>query len=319
MKKILLVLLLCMCFVLTGCTSLGGVGLKQCSDGTVVEYFFIPFNATEMVAYANIKESEILEMRANIRTDCDNLMTEYINSYKSRIDASEDYTEEQKEILKNGVLFDSNFNKKDQYLYGFESSNYIIYEIYFANKLCYFEFKGANPELEEPKETIIESNFFTTTTKIVKDPIFDNTVVSTITLGTYFTKACEQQIINVVGQLRWNYAKQILNFTLCSELYAYCYVVPTARLHSNADEVVLLDGYYYHIWQVPANNLTLPDGERVLFEYWTTTANKHIWYILALIISGAIIAGVIIYSKYKEKKEIKEIAKIIETDNVTKD
>lgn len=305
-----------MCFVLTGCNSLGGVGLQQYSDGTVVEYFFIPFAAEEMVSAAGISGSEILEMRSNIRTACDNLMNSYIDEYKARIDASEDYTTEEKELLKEkGVLFDSNFNNKTEYMHGFESSKYIIYELFFANKLCYLEFKGANPELEEQKETITESNFFTTTTKTIKDPIFDNTVISTITLGTYFTKACEQQIVDVIGLPRWNYTKQIINFDACSELFAYCYVVPTGRLHSNADEVTYLDGYYYHIWQVPAENLNLPDGERVVFEYWTVTANRHVWYILALIITGIIIAGVIIYAKNKEKKELQEIAKIIESDD----
>lgn len=313
MKKILLVLLLCVCFIFTGCTSLGGVGLKQNSDGTIVEYFFIPFNSQEMVTYTDITTAEILQIRTNIRVACDNLMKSYIDEYKARIDASEDYTDEQKEILKeHGVLFDSNFNNKTEYLHGFESSNYIIYELFFANKLCYLEFKGANPELQEQKETVTESNFFTTTTKTIKDPIFDNTVISTITLGKYFTEACKEQMINVIGQARWNINKQILKFDECSELYAYCYVVPTARLHSNADEVVCLEGYYYHIWQVPANNLSLPDGERVVFEYWTTIANKHVWYILALIIAGAIIAGTIIYAKQKEKKEVEELTQILD-------
>ena len=316
MKKILLVLLLSVCFVLTGCTSLGGVGLQQYSDGTIVEYYFIPFDAQEMRLYAGISDEQIIQIRKNIRSTCDALMTEYINNYKTRIDTSEDYTDEQKEILKEkGVLFDSNFNNKTEYLHGFESSKYIIYELFFANKLCYLEFKGANPEWEEQKETITESNFFTTTTKTIKDPVFDNTVVSTITLGTYFKKACEQQIVDVIGLLKWNYAKQILNYDMCSDLFVYCYVVPTGRLHSNADEVVYSDGYYYHLWQVPANNINLPDGERVVFEYWTVTANKYVWYILALIITGVIIAGVAIYAKHKEKKEIKEITKIVELDN----
>lgn len=316
MKKILLVLLLCICFVLTGCTSLGGVGLQQYSDGTVVEYYFIPFDAQEMQTYANISQLEIQQMRTNIRLACDNLMKSYINEYKARIDASEDYTDEQKEILKeNGVLFDSNFNNKTEYIHGFESSKYIIYELFFANKLCYLEFKGANPEWEEQKQTITESNFFTTITKTIKDPIFDNIWQGSITLGKAFKAECEKQIVDVIGLLKWNYAKQVLNFDACSELFAYCYVVPTGRLHSNADEVVFLDGYYYHIWQVPANNLNLPEGERVVFEYWTISANRHVWYILALIITGIIIAGVIIYAKQKEKKEINEIAKIIEIDD----
>lgn len=316
MKKILLILLLCMCFVFTGCTNLGGIGLAQYPDGTVVEYFFIPFDAQEIALKTDISDAEILEIRANIRTACDDLMTEYINNYKQRIDANEDYTPEEKEILKkNGVMFDSNFNNKSEYMHGFESSKYVIYELFFANKLCYLEFKGANPDLEETKQTVTETNFFTTTTKTIKDPIFDNTVISTITLGTYFTKACEKQIVEVIGLPRWVVNKQILNFDACSELFAYCYVVPTARLHSNADEVVYLDGYYYHIWQIPANNLALPDGERVVFEYWTTTANRHVWYILGLILTGLVIGGVVIYAKYKEKKQVKEIANIIETDD----
>lgn len=312
MKKIFAILLLCMCFLLTGCNSLGGAGLVQYSDGTIVEYFFIPFNAEEMVTRTDIALPEILQLRTNIRTACDSLMTEYINNFKVRINASEKYSDEEKEVMtEKGVLFDSNFNNKSEYLHGFESKNYIIYELFFANKTCYLEFKGANPEYEEQKQTITESNFFTTTTKTIKDPIFDNTIVATITLGTYFTKACEQQVIEVIGQERWNIDKQILNFDDCSELFAYCYVVPTARVHSNADEVVYIDGYYYHVWQVPADNASLTGEDRVVFEYWTITANKHIWYILGVIIAGIIVAGTIIYAKHKDKKELDEITKII--------
>lgn len=312
MKKIFAILLLCMCFLLTGCNSLGGAGLAQYSDGTIVEYFFIPFNAEEMVTYTDITLSEIFLMRTNIRSACDSLMTEYINNFKDRIMASEKYSDEEKQILtEKGVTFDSNFNNKSEYLHGFESKYYVIYELFFANKTCYLEFKGANPEYEEQKQVVTESNFFTTTTKTIKDPIFDNTIVETITLGTYFTKACEQQVIEVIGQERWNIDKQILNFDACSELFAYCYVVPTARVHSNADEIAYIDGYYYHVWQVPADNVNLTGEDRVIFEYWTITANKHIWYILGVAIAGIIVAGTIIYAKHKDKKELDEITKII--------
>ena len=85
MKKILLLLLLCVCFVFTGCNNLGGVGLHQYSDGTVVEYYFIPFDAQEMVTYANISQLEIIQMRTNM---CDPICTEvmlvyYINKQNS--------------------------------------------------------------------------------------------------------------------------------------------------------------------------------------------------------------------------------------------
>ncbi|MBQ7884875.1 MAG: hypothetical protein IJ318_02120 [Clostridia bacterium] len=318
MKKILLVLLLCSCFLFAGCNSIGGTGLVQYSDGTITEYYFVPFNAEQIYTQTGggITLAELILIRQNIRTSCDALMTNYINEYKSRIQASEDYTEEQKEVLiEHGVMFDSNFNNKTEIMFGLESKNYVIYELFFANKLCYLEFKGANPELEEQKQTITESNLFTTTTKTIKDPMLDNVVVSTITLGKYFTQACEQQMINVIGQSRWDYNKQLLNFEQCANTFAYCYVVPTGRLHSNADSIVCIDGQYYHIWNIPANNLTLDEEQKVTFEYWTVTANKYIWYILALIISGGIIGGVIVYAKLKQRREINQLVDIINEKN----
>lgn len=313
MKKIFVVLLLCMCFLLTGCSGIGGTGLVQYPDGTITEYYFIPFDAEQILTYSDITTLEIIQIKQNVRLSCDSLMTSYVNAYKERIRQSEDYTEEQKEVLiEHGVMFDSNFNNKTEIMFGLESQKYIIYELFFANKLCYLEFKGANPKLEEQKETVVESNLFTTTTKTIKDPMLDNIVISTITLGRYFTEACEQQMVQVIGQARWAVNKELLNFDECAESFVYCYVVPTGRLHSNAHQVVYYDNLYYHMWEVPANNANLPEDEQVKFEYWTVVANKWVWYVLALIVSGVIITAVIICQKNKEKRELNQIVDFME-------
>jgi hypothetical protein len=313
MKKIFVLLLVCVCFLFTGCNIIGGTGFVQHSDGSITEYYFVPFNAEEIVYSTDITLVEIVEIRQNIRIFCDALMNEYIEAYKQRIEASEDYTDEQKEaLIEHGVSFDSNFNNKNEYFFGLESKKYVMYELFFANKLCYLEFKGANPSLEEQKEVVVESNLFTTTTKTIKDPMLDNIATASITLGRQFTQLCEQQMIQVIGQSRWAYNKLILNFDYCSSTFVYFYIVPTGRVHSNAKEIVCYDSMYYHLWNIPVNNASLDESEQIKFEYWTVTANKWVWYALALIVSGVIIAGVIFTAKAKEKKEVNQMAKILD-------
>ncbi|MBE7074749.1 MAG: hypothetical protein E7376_02065 [Clostridiales bacterium] len=327
MKKFLVFLLLCVCFIFAGCTDVATVGLVQNADGSVVEFYYIPYAETELVeAGITWEESETIKLTA--KSTLNDLFANYINAYKARVIASEDYTDEQKQILLDGVNYDSSFNyaQSTQITIGPNGQvttrnviSYIQYELYFSNKTCYLEFKNANEILKEEKEIVEENHFFTTISKVIKDPVFDNMVNESLTLGTTMANRFQDTIVSVLAgqnataqdienaQARWDSVKLAVGYDNSKETFTYTYIVPTARLHSNADAIIHQDGYYYHIWEISANNSNLPDGERVQFEYWTISANRWVWYITALVGAAIIILITWLVAKKQEKQEINNL------------
>ena len=335
MKKCLLILLLAVCFIFTGCSNNGTIGFVQNADGTLIEYYVIPYAENELIS-AGLTKEESVAIKAKAKLMLDQTFTKYIDDYKARIEASTDYTDAEKEILKKAVRFDNSFNNKTEQNFEIDlggnitatdAITYIRYELYFANKTSYIEFKNANEALKEEKQTIVEKSLFTTTTKVVKDPLFDKMQEESITLGKKVMGITESTVLSVlagedpdetaisIAQNRWSAMKLAVGYEAMSEYFTYCYVVPTARLKSNAQKVVMQDGYYYHMWKVKSTNSSLPEDEQITFEYWTVTANKAVWYGLSVL--GAVIVIIISYfvGKKKEKQEeLKEIANLKNDD-----
>lgn len=313
MKKFLVAVLILTCFIFAGCSSVGTVGLIQSSDGSVIEFYRIPYAETELLN-AGITEVENENIKKTAKQKLDEYFLSLIQSYKEKIDANETYTDEQKQDLKKGVRFISNINNSQSE--NPEKLEYIQYEVYFDNSTCYLQFKDANELLKEPKEVVVEKTLFTTTTKVVKHPVFDNIVQESVTLGNHVVETIENVVIDVlsgvnatptqrtIAENRWNYIKILLNYNTTANSFSYCYVVPSARFHSNANKVIAQNGYYYHFWDVDSNNTNLSENKKVHIEYWTTTANKPIWYAVAVL--GGIITIAITYVVYKKNKRKEE-------------
>lgn len=334
-KKILVVLLLMVCLLFAGCDSVGTVGLVQNADGTVTEFYIIPYAEQEMINFGLTAE-ESKTIKAKAKTALDSAIEGYIDAYKARIDANENYTNAEKEYLKGGVTTSNSFINKTEQNFTFDLGTgtatpndyitYIRYELYFKDSTCYKEFKNANDVINEDKEIITERHLFTTTTKVVKDPLFDKMRDETLTLSNYMVGVIRDTVIDVLAgenptedklqqaQERWNTIKLGVDFEGKSSSFIYWYVVPTARLKSNAQTVKYQDGYYWHGWQISSNNSSMT-GDNIKFEYWTTTANKAVWYGFAVI--GAIVIMLITFIKAKkqEKKEIDSVIDITDTTN----
>lgn len=326
MKKYIVILLLVVCFIFAGCADCGTVQLTQYPDGKIAEYYYIPYAETEL-KQAGITDEESLLIKQKAQDELNTLFLSYIDSYRARIDQSQDYTEDEKLILKDSIKFDNSFINKTEQFYEVSTTGikevikYIRYTIYFNNSTSYLEFKNANQLLKEPKTILEEKNLFTTTTKVVKDPVFDNIATESITLGKYAINKIEETILNVlsgdgstenrtIAQERWNAIKLAVNYKDCSEKFIYRYAVPTARLHSNANQVTkefskTAQTYMYcHSWEIQINNAEKPIEQQVNFEYWTTTANKAVWY--GFIFAGALITMGIIYFVSKRKDKVIE-------------
>lgn len=299
MKKILVILLLCCCFVLAGC-DYGGVALVRNSNGTISEYYFIPYDELaleEAGVSINISRGEILP---RIKQECNLFFANMLNVYQSRIGANQNYTLQERAKLVAGVTIQSNL-PANLYLVN-EYYTQIRYEISFANSLCYAEFKNINQSIKEEREVVKINNFFTTTTKVVKDPIFDKMASASITTGQRCLEITNEIMEQELGANFWQEIKQEINYQKYASQFEYTYVVPTARVHTNANSVQKSsEGYYYHTWQIDLNNTEFEQPIKI--EYWTVKANRPAWYVLALLVAGGIITTTLIISKKQETRE----------------
>lgn len=306
MKKIILCLLLLLAPIfISGCSESAGVGLIKNADGTIVEYYYIPFYEEDMIATGLVTKNQTEQIKANIKVAMNNQFNEYLNKYKQKINSSTDYTETEKEKLLTSITISENIVVGiPPYLQSQNAKN-IIYRLNFENTTSYLEFKNANEIIAEPKEVITINNFFTITTKVVKDPLFDNLVNGSLTLAQRCVELAEEQMQNVIGENKWNELKEEINFTTRSQTFDYVYIVPSARYHSNANSIIEQDGYYYHTWTFNINNNKLQSPLDI--QYWTTQANRPVWYFTIIGISAIVVVGVYIAGKRKESKNNKKL------------
>ena len=301
MKKILIILLVCLCFLASGC-SYGGAGLVMNSNGSVVEYYYVPFPEKELLengATVDQLNKVLINLKNYLEIDTqldpsDGLFAQLINSYQSKIAQSDKYTLEQKTALVSGVTYKMTLvdNNDDNYQDG------IRFLFNFANSTCYAEFKNINNYISEEKTVEKINNFFTTTTKVVKDPIFDKITSSALTIGTTCLNLVDQQMTKVFGLAGWEIMKYNLNYNKYSSMFEYTYTVPTTRIHTNADSISKdSNGYYYHTWKVNLNNLDETGNSKIQIEYWTITANKWVWYVGSLVVAGLIITACLFTKK----------------------
>lgn len=300
-KKIMIFLLFCFCFLITGCSKYPAVGLVNNSDGTILEYYYIPFPESKMqdiLAPENTKK--IIEAKNEIKKTFDKIFQDCINLYVSDVNSSTEINIKEKEAMINGVSYESNLTEADNFI-NFEVEN-IQYTLTFKNSICYNSFKKSNNGIKEKVDVVTEKSLFTTTKKVIKRPIFDNSTNYGIPLGKKCLDVANEIMQSTLGLENWNLIKKELNYENVTKNFNYIYVVPTARLRSNADEVVKQGNYYYHIWKISTNNLDETNNSITKIEYWTTSANRVVWYLIALSVSFITITIIYIVGKLKEKK-----------------
>ena len=301
LKKTILILMICLgVFLFAGCSNSGTLYTIMNADGTIVENYEIPFAEQELINLG-VTQNEILEIKINTKTLIDANFNAFLNAYYNRINQSE-YSQEEKKQYLEGITFKSNLSSA---IYSSQKLEFITYSISYENIDCYNEFKNANSKLKEDKEIIIINNVFTTTKKIVKDPVFDKAISETITLGQNCVNIASQVMQDVLGNSRWQVIKNSIGFDTYGEVFNYCYVVPTARIHSNADQVLKDQGNYCHFWEINTNN-SLQESP-IKIETWTIVANKYVWYITAIVGSVILMLSVYLKAIKQEKEKINKI------------
>lgn len=305
MKKIILILLVCFCFMFAGCSSYAGMTLVVNSNGEISEKYFIPFPRETIISLTGdnlLAQQKMQTLISNIQNDINNeVFSPLLSRYRQRINASTKYSDEKKNELISGVSVKNNFPSANVIIVGDITS--IEYQIDFASSECYNAFKDTTELIKENKQVQEIVSLFTTTTKVTKDPLFDKIVEDTTTIGNNMINIAQQEMIDIYGEYVWNELKQALSFDEYSQFFTFTYVVPTSRLHSNADKVTERNGYYQHQWKVPANNLD-ENGESVIkFEYWQITPNRWVWYVVSLAGAVAVVLGTFMVYKSRQKLE----------------
>lgn len=292
--------------VFTGCSSYGGASLIYNSDGTMAEAYYIPFPQEEMIRLLGnnfVASSEVSAILSKAKKTCDQNFQSIISEYQTKVQNSTEYTDKEKQSLIYGVYYKSNLPEDGVIVIGRYTK--IVYELRFSNSTCYKVFKNIS-NLDESTEVEYENNFFVTTKKVTKSPLFDLMVSQSLTIGQNMLNEVDKVATSVLGEVRWSALKEALNYATYASSFEYKMVVPTARIKTNADSVTEKDGYYYHVWNIPVENKNA-DGESVVkIEYWTTTANKWVWYVFTATLGLMVSVGVIVYSNIKNKSLKKE-------------
>ena len=274
------------------------------------EYYYVPFPEKELLqnginsfqlqqVLSNTKE--YLEYDSKVDPG-DGLFAHLINEYQQKIGESTKYTTQQKAALISGVTYKMTLVDND----GDNLKDGIKFQFDFKNSTCYAEFKGINDYTAEDKVVETIDTIFTTTTKIVKDPIFDKITSNSITIGMACLDLVDKQMEDVFGFAGWEDLKYRLDYNKYSSQFDYTLIVPTSRIHTNAPSIEKdSSGTYYHTWTVNLNNVDENGNSKIQIEYWTTKANKWVWYVFSGVVAAAIITTTFIIGNKNEKQKEK--------------
>ncbi|MDD4816147.1 MAG: hypothetical protein PHQ62_03325 [Clostridia bacterium] len=106
-----------------------------------------------------------------------------------------------------------------------------------------------------------------------------------------------QKLVNILTN---EFGEPAVNALNSPECY-YCYATNIGRVHSNATQILNVNGDFYHIWQFD----NLNSNEIIIY---TTHPNKTIWYLFALLATAVFACGILLTKKKKtNKKDTKKI------------
>ena len=300
MKKILTILI-CFCmFLLCGCSVPTQYTVEQNESGEVTQSIYVPFSVDELVSYG-IDSETAMEIAYDVKNRLD---TKFLNRYTNfitKLEIDDGLTEIEKQVLKAYCPSKSDMEGKGA-LFVTSATAGITYEFKFKNVLAYFYFNTTykyNELLEKlnKDDTKIVHNFLTTDKVSTGETIYSNEYEGYATLAQYINSIAKQILQDKIGS----------NTTLTDEQknkiydevppkdFLYRYGTPYKRLHSNADQIRLVNGIYYHEWTVDLDN---PTRE---ISTWRTSANQNVWYALALGASFVLIA-ILMFVFRKDKK-----------------
>jgi len=267
MKKFFcLSLVLTMLFPLFGFINID-YGTETCKTGGILEFASIKFKETTAETLGETSEnfnSVLNEVRNSLENTLATQLAEKINS-DTELDA----------------------DKKENYLRNIIVSvrvteNNVLVQINYATVEMWQFFSG--------KETTLEYKHSFLTYEAI------NTLkprTSSFQFGGVETTTPEF-LYDYIGNVLLNQFEAQDSEILQNPKYTYSYITNKRRIHSNADEKIFHDGYWYHTWSIE----NIDDS---YIKLYTTHANNVVWYLISLGLTTIFMATIWLVSRYKFK------------------
>lgn len=254
MKKFSIILvLICAICLLGGCADID-FQLIINANGVITERLYLPLNQQYFLE-AGATNMQISELRVAVLNLAREECSSRIQAFEEKVDADDEITPENKEILKSSI------SAKQQY-----NDEYILIDFNFLNtnvRNYYY-----NVDSQATSNTEVQNGFLTTKTITTSKTKFASTVSGT-PITEYYAEQFETLVLTIMPGV-YN--------SLPEPSFTYTYVTSSSRLRSDADDIQIQNGYYLHIWNLEG------ETEKEISLYYTR-ARTEIWYALILGIS----------------------------------
>lgn len=266
-SKILIILILFVCLIFTGCAEINFTTYHN-EDGSIVERVSITIDEKELASYGYNVVLEEEKILIDINQRLKNLVQNYKNYLENKFIA-EEISAEQYEVLIIGVTPKNN---------GWTNAT-LIAELIYNSADDYHSFYSYLNEGGSPTETTKE-----------KTEHFLYTKTTYTGFANYGDFALYNEVYNVYANSKFSRINPD-----ATTLY-YNYAVSSKRIHSDADSIYIdSEGNYIHSWLINPN-----EPSRTIHLY-TIKANPSYWILICMGISLTIclISFIILLVKQK--------------------
>lgn len=284
MKKIVLAICLFLSvFLFCGCST-AEVLLKENADGSLDIYYVVDLKTETLVADGTITNEDVVKMKSAVETESAELIAKSKSEFRFALTksfADGKITEAEKTSI---------FNELEVYT-GWTDGVYAV-RYNFKTQKAYMIYSNYGKDVET--FTSSEKSFFTTkySEKSLNPFGRKRDIFGGKSAFEYFKGKME-------NYLTANFSdEQIAKFPKFTITYSYLSL--NSRLHSDADQVVKTTSGTVHSWVIDEEN----SGK--LIEFYTLSANRVVWYILALTICFTFTAIYLIVIYFKKDKKVEE-------------
>lgn len=243
-------LLICVSFLFAGCASINYTTMKY-SNGEMVETVDCLLDEEKMETKGYDVEKQKLSIATTAYLALQDKYTKYLADVNIELNKALASKELERatlleEMLESVIVYEPYWEE-----------NVLHCEIYFKSSSAYYLFYGlTEPNFKQEK---------------IKENLFTNKIYYKGNLGYSLNHSLYSTIATRLDMQFMKFSEQDVNLT-------YSYLAPARRYHSNANYIQATKDGYLHTWIV---------GENIDQEiyFYLTLANRHAWYLLAIVIS----------------------------------
>ena len=251
-KKIIsiLILLICVSFIFTGCASVNYTTLKY-SNGEIIETVECTLNEQLLKnkGYNVNEKKNAISATAYValQEKYSGYITKITNKYENLIQNKDfENAEIYEELLESVTVYQPVWRE-----------NILFCKIHFKTSTAYYMFYNlTEPNFKRDREI---KNLFT------EKIYFRGNLGYALNNSLYSTLSTRLDL-------------QFMKFSEQDVSLSYSYLAPSRRYHSNADDINVTKDGYLHTWYVRE------DINQEIY-FYVILANRHVWYLLAIVIS----------------------------------